>query len=255
MIPNPMEIAKVVAELILSYSYRADGGETKVHDVLLFGSTFQGEAHDVDMLLIHNLPRLYEFGIVTRYDASTGSVFPDLDAKREDQHGNPQQILNALGSPELQDPIDKIMCLMEDFYTCYETRRVSGYEILPRSETVRFDVIGDVYVDIEDQDGSEAKVNAAIEEKIKQRQAITKIAYALQQRSLPIEDTLDLHVMHRSLLSPGREEDRGLVIRQCRDPTFWYSVLTSGVLYNTATGKFDTSVNQRYPHAYHLFRP
>ena len=78
---------------------------------------------------------------------------------------------------------------------------------------------------------------------------------------LDINTILDLHVMSKSLLSLGATEERErylkeqrqLAVTQCKDPTFWPSVLESGRLYNKETGKFDTLVQTKYEHAIQLF--
>lgn len=274
IIQNPLEIAEVVARLILEYSYRNNRNveglhNYGVHDILLFGSTLRGDAHDVDMLLIHNLPELHDFGIVTEYDPKSGYWYPNPDAKREDVRWTSENILEALGSPEVQNPIEKRFLIGDAVCDIYYPkskfipmgRRGDGVSvgeeitIYPQSGTVDFEVIGECYVDIEDHEGTEQRVNALFEEKITKRQAVNQIRNALAARGLEINGTLDMHVMERYLLcSDKADDDRAMVIRQCRDPTFWYSVLTSGRLYNKETGKFDQTVEQKYPGAYRFFR-
>ncbi len=276
ILQDPLGIAEVVAQLIMEYSHSSQGDiqikgldDKRVYDILLFGSTLRGDAHDVDMLLIHNLPELYDFGIVSKYDPNSRLCFPDPDAKREDVRWTSEDILDALGSPEVEDLLDEKWSISDAVHKCFTTRRVFvrtgsrfdgisvGYndEVAPYSGNFTFDVIGEVYVNIDDHEGTMQRVNTLVKERITERQAVTKIKKALAQRGLPVNDTLDLHVMARYLLRPDKgAEDRAMVIKQCRDPTFWYTVLTSGRLYNKDTGKFDQTIDQKYPDACKLFQ-
>ena len=78
IIPNAMQIAEQVAGIMFEFSYRSTPWSgmpvehqlptEQIEDILLFGSTMKGEpAHDIDMLIIHNLLELSTYGVITKY--------------------------------------------------------------------------------------------------------------------------------------------------------------------------------------------
>ncbi|NQV91219.1 hypothetical protein HQ489_01985 [Candidatus Woesearchaeota archaeon] len=68
---------------------------------------------------------------------------------------------------------------------------------------------------------------------------------------------LDLHMMNKNLflsIDGHYANERDAVIKQCRDGTFWHSVLSEGKLYNPENKIFDIHVNDKYPRAVELFK-
>ena len=55
-------------------------------------------------------------------------------------------------------------------------------------------------------------------------------------------------------MQPDKAFDkRQIAVRQCGDPTFWYTVLQSGRFYDEKSGKFNVPIEERYPNAIELF--
>ena len=276
IIPNAMNIAEEVAKIMFEFSYRSTQFEgipveyqapaEQIDDVLLFGSTVRGEpAHDIDMLIIHNLSELFTYGIITKYDEHKGEAVPDLDAKIEDKRYQAISILDSMGSPRFADYQDedfelgdallnstrKLRDTFDPDYYEGEVRTIELAEGLNIEMTISREFVREDY----------DRAHEAIRNYLSQDMVRTKIKEMFDRLGMEINTTLDLHVMSAQLLSPGKTEDvktylkkqRQLAVTQCRDSTFWPSVLESGRLYNRETGKFDTMVSTKYEKAIELF--
>ncbi|MBI4439605.1 hypothetical protein HY638_01380 [Candidatus Woesearchaeota archaeon] len=256
VIQNARGIAQQVAYYIFNSSWfdRVRGEEVK--DVLLFGSTLRDNPHDIDMLIIHTLPVLDGFGKITKYDEKTGRMVADDEVKIEDERYNAEAILEAMGSP-----------LFEDFY---EERESIERSVKKASwETKKWPIKGEFIVDgvgkvkVRAKDPMEfyTTIMTEADKTLRRNMVAGKVGWYLGYCGLAINDrTLDLQVMNQDLLVPEKgQEDREIAIKQCRDPLFWHTVLTTGRLYDRHAGefspKFTIPVEAKYPHAAELFTP
>lgn len=251
IVDNALGLAEDVAQIIFKDSYRNSG--YGIQDLLLFGSALNGKAHDVDMLVIHNLSALGEYGIITKYDEQTGHVFPDPEANIEDRRYVASAILESMGSSEFPN-----------FSRVYEeiTRalreKVSGLRKGGvYSGTLGLPYVGEVTIDETTEFRTVLdRMDEAVDRELKQKMVVERVKRLFKDRSLDVDTVLDLHVMHRELLSQnGADKQRALVIQQCRDQTFWHTVLTTGKLYGGESGKFTVPFEQRYVTAADLFKP
>jgi len=96
----------------MEHSYRQ--GSTQIHDLLLFGSVLDDtkEPHDLDLLIIHTLAPLVEFGVVTRYTHQTLTVEPDLEAQWSRSPHSASSILYYMGfwffGKKKEDEVNKL---------------------------------------------------------------------------------------------------------------------------------------------------
>ena len=122
-----MYLAENVATIILDHSFRVPSHAYGVHDVMLFGSTLQGEARDIDLLVIHNLDNLRKLGMLTTYDEKQGRFVPDPDMKIEDRRHGAEFILDSMGSPRFEAFFDYTRSIMTGFRMSYEIRTLKKY--------------------------------------------------------------------------------------------------------------------------------
>ncbi len=265
VVPNAMRLAENVARAIFDFSYKAVYGDPHygVHDLLLFGSTLTEQSpHDIDLLVVHNMNLLGELGIATQYDVKQGRCVPDPKAKIEKGDNYcASRILEAMGSPEFEDWIEfkgKIGDLeREDLHNLSKSGgRYGGTVDLPYVGEIQIAENSDIRA-VFDQ------IEAASQPVIQRYNAgrvFVKVEGLLKPLGLEVDDVLDMHAMERRLLiedelSHEKGDERQIVIGQCRDPTFWQSVLRTGRLYDKERGTFSVPVEQKYPGVVELFTP
>mgnify|MGYP004001083087 FL=1 len=256
IIENPLEIAGDVARVILEESYRKG-----VKDVLLFGSAIRGEEpKDLDLLALHNLYELNKFGMFTKYNEKTHRVEPDLDKNIEDQRFMAMHILEAMGSKNIDDPRDVKQFLYDHFHSNkFDLGLIRSDNVFSGNVQFRCSQYGLGLIDVEIKSGSAysevlEKVFDEVDKAVAKDLVLTKVAALMEARGLGLEENLDLHAMNNGLLVPKGVRDRTLAIKQCRDPTFWHSILSEGRLYNLDSGKFEVPVGDKYPQALDLFK-
>ncbi len=99
------------------------------------------------------------------------------------------------------------------------------------------------------------KAEAVLIKTISRRMVINRVERVFNRLGLNLNETLDLHVMNRGLLVPGQyDEERAIAIQQCRDPSFWHTVLEAGRLYDRKSKEFSIPVSVKYPDALGLFK-
>ncbi len=249
LINNALELAQNVAEVILDNCYAKS-----VDDILLFGSTLTREAHDIDLLMIHHFYPLEEFGKFTKYQDGCGLVL-DLEAKIENGRYKASLLLKKMGSPEFIDYYEasnEIMDALEAEIPKIRNDEDYTYEgimTLPYLGQVSIDPKTEFYLKVLET------IDDLFKERFEQRMVVEKVKKYFADKNLDMNEVLDLHVMDREVLSPVGENDRKLAIQQSRDPTFWYTVLTVGRLYDRGTRTFTIPVEEKYPQAIELFKP
>jgi len=250
IIGNALELAKGVAQTIVDNSYRHSDDNNGIDDVCLFGSTARGEsAHDVDILLIHRLGKLKEFGQSVHY--KDGEVVDDPNAITL-----ASTVLEYLGSLEFY----------EHFYVgrTFDSLWVHADSEIQRlldqgigSGYIEIHPVGKVYIE---------DTSISIEQLVKRCNGIAaefrskfvakKVGKLFENVGLDLDNDLDLNVMYGGLLSPdGDQDERALVIQPSRDPWFWHKVLTEAKLYDRSKNEFSTPLQDKYPHAIELFTP
>jgi hypothetical protein len=273
IVQNAMSIAENVARIIFETSYKDKNFDMRVHDLLLFGSVFTGESfkspsdqvpHDIDILVVHNLWSLREYGMFTRYDKKTRQKVFHSEADIAIDRYRPNVILEDMGSelaPHnyevrriLLDGDGQTKGLSQKIGTLKQSNMYGGIVELPLVRKVdipikRFDSSREGFEHIHEY------VNSAFDEKVGFKFTVNRVKSYLEQQGLPIDPTLDLIVMHKDLLDPSQaQEDRDLALQQSKDPTFWNSILVTGRLHNQSTGKFDIRVDQKYSGGTELFK-
>ncbi len=242
-----MYIAEDVARIILDYSFRESSFDYGVHDVMLFGSTLTGEAHNIDMLIIHN---------ITQLDLPL-SVWPvNPDSKKERPGYINELILNALGAPAFMGFHGTVssICAPFDSNLRFNMKPKLNYPYTGKVDVPEF---GQIH--IENAQGwyhVSIQVENQVRKTLEQEMVVTKVQKLLEQRGLNL-GSLDLMLMNRRLLLPNRpdcESTRNDKIRRCTDRTFWPSILESGRIYNKETRHFDMRINDKYPGAVELFQ-
>ena len=253
VIPNALDLAEKVAETILRDSYKDGRDESIVKDVLLFGSTLlSGEAHDIDMLAIHNSYPLNEFVFATIYDEKIGRTIPHPTANIQEGFYRPTRILKAMGGEGIYNLLE-----MRFEIEAVERRQMSEMRVLGDHYLGTLDLpyVGEIkflkpvpYETVFDA------VKSAINEKLVNKMVVTKVKALMEECELDVDKALDLHVMSRDLLSAKEmQNEREIVIAQCKNPTFWNTILTTGRLYNLDSGKFEIPLYQKYKGGSQLF--
>lgn len=215
------EVAKDVAEIILTKSWDM----VDVKDVLLFGSASRGETNpnDLDMLILHNGYKLQEF---------------DRDPYRKREDWVRQSDMPSISGNKRYDAYGIFMML--------------GYKGDPKDN-----------YETNDWRKEERK-----EEILKQDSAVNNIIRRVEPfgirppKGWEFEDgdqfsaLFDVHVLSTKLLNADdyRVNERKEAIKSCRDPKFWYNVLSTGKLYDPSKHDFTMSVSDKYPCAVELFK-
>ncbi|MBU0980490.1 MAG: hypothetical protein KJ709_06805 [Nanoarchaeota archaeon] len=273
-IPNAMDIAENVARIIFESSYRDKMWDERVQDLLLFGSTLTGESFkptdeqkepDIDILVIHTLHGLTEYGMFMKYDEEKSEAILDPEADITRQRYDPVCVLEEMGSVFGADNF-KVWNLIHDGNMLYEGM-IDQMPLLRNGNfyggVVKLPLVGEVRIPVQRYDyftegfkHLTGYIDKAFDEKVASTFTVNRVRRFLEEQGMPIEPTLDLIAMHKAMLEPGKAEDqRKLALQQSGDPTFWNSILCSGRLYNKSTGKFDTRLDDKYPGGAELFRP
>ena len=89
-------------------------------------------------------------------------------------------------------------------------------------------------------------------------EARVKDAYDLAEEILDrfggsVEDSLDLHALHVTILDPKQGWMRDAALKDARDPTFYHTMLSQGRLYDLRTHDFTMPVEEKYPGCIALF--
>lgn len=260
IIPHALELAENIAEIILKDSYRTKMfgepnellAESSIKDILLFGSTLRGEpAHDIDMLVIHQNGRLNEFGFATVYDNNTAQLVPHPTANIQEAFYHPESILKAMGGEGIGDIFD-----MEWEVRDAKQRQITEMRVLENHYlgTLQLPYIGEIkFVKPVPLNTLMDAVDQAINEKLRSKMIATKVKALMEKQKLDVNEVLDLHVMNAGLLLGEMPEEREIIVAQCKDPTFWNTVLSTGALYNPSSKKFELPVDSKYNNASNLF--
>ncbi len=281
-IPDAYHLAVDVAGLIMEHSYRR-GEEYRIQDILLFGSALDAttESHDLDMLVIHTLPPLTEYGVVTRYNHQQHTVEPDLDAQWSRSPPSASSILLDMGSRQILNLFDKkydmrkkiqqylhqlLSTLCHDSHASSDkSREQSHKESLDLGNGIIISLDGLNY-DAPNQDDllNNYRSNSSLLlgrldsafETIEKETVLAKVTEHLRSKGLTIDETVDMHCMTTGILSQPDDfyvRQRAIAIRQSKDPRFWPDILSAGRLYHPETKEFDIPLEQKYPGAVTLF--
>ncbi|OGI63676.1 hypothetical protein A2642_05175 [Candidatus Nomurabacteria bacterium RIFCSPHIGHO2_01_FULL_39_10] len=223
-----------------------------VHDVLLFGSTMRGEeSHDIDLVLIHNQNRLQEYESKLKYGKDGCSVV-DFSRKIDEKRlYNPSTILRDLEGRDITTcHFEEGLQIQEYFkYVVERADRENSF-----SGTFCLDYIDNpVVFTSKDRAGFQKEVDVLFEY-LMEGKVNTKVRGMFSERGLNVDGDFDLLLLSKETLYSSGAKRRGVMTDLCRDPTFWYTVLSEGRLYNLATEKFDLEVEQKYPGAVELFK-
>ncbi len=223
-----------------------------VYDVLLFGSTLRGEAHDIDVVIIHNLHRLSEYESFLKYESDKQVI--DYDVKFDEKaRYYPSTILRELEGREIIF-YDNEYVMRRYFRSVVDSAHRSGiyagvfdldYFVEPVSFTAHD--LASFMLQLDE------KVKELFRD-LKQQTVCGQVEHLFKERELEVDKNLDLLVMSREALFAEGMGHRNMMIKLCRDPTFWYTVFSEGRLFNVDTGLFDTRVEQKYPRALEGFR-
>jgi len=257
VIKNGMKVAEGVARIIMDNSYRL--WDSKVHDLMLFGSTLNRDGKDLDMLVIHGIPSLTKYGTFSIYDSGLSMLVPDFDSKIEDKRYSSQEILKDMGTREIGN-LDEARSQAFGFLADERSRlsmkvnrEISNLEDVYKGAVYIQSIDREFQIRDYDFDTIGTQVDQAIED-LRKQSVFFKVGEYLKSNGLNYEN-LDLHVMHRNLLfSDKAQEERSNAIKHCRDSTFWSSVLESGRLYDNDSGKFSGKIRDKYPDAIELFK-
>jgi hypothetical protein len=279
VISDPRDLARHIAAIILESAYRKSYGNGfyGVHDVLLFGSAVRGEpAEDIDMLIVHNTKELQEFSL-DPYTLYLDGIKPKEAVTHADQPVSaknntreiPGIILKDMGCPVLKnrknpDAPELVELIYLDGF--WELVPESLQDVLPpfvldedgRNNLARYDQFRDAYGLWYEQHGTEDVLfKDAVYKQFFEIHVDTQVKALLDSQGLEISSTLDLHVMHFNALSRSgkrwRKKRQELIHKKCRDPTFWYTVLSEGRLYDPTVGDFVTEIGDKYPRALEYF--
>jgi predicted nucleotidyltransferase len=257
IIPNAYDLAVKVAETILNKSYHGVfNSQPSINDVLLFGSTMREEpAHDLDLLVLHKFHPLASYGVVTKYDEKTHSLIVNPDGNI--QKGAPSEsILHSMGGKDIYDLFDLEEEIDSIFHRNLASIRGTINSIEEKNYHGKLDLeFGSIEFPepVSFMEVLDARTKF-IEEEIRSKTVLYKVKALVQERGLDLGTVLDLHAMDVDLLYTQKMQDeREMAIQQCTDPTFWNTVLTTGKLYNSESGKFDIPVDQKYEGATSLF--
>ena len=214
------EIAKDIARVIHTKSW----DEVGVKDVLLFGSTVRKKEvpNDIDLLILHDGYKLEEF-----YDDAYEEHSPKAVCLSDHRVGDNSRRIWATGMLNLLGYKGNDALLRDKLY-----HERFGLESQFREDSAYNNVMNRVK-HITGEDDSAA-----------------------------LDKLLDIHAMSVNLLI--RDEDEGRfryysdkrtqAINCCRDPTFWYTVLSEGRIYDLDKHDFTIKVNDKYPDAIRMFQ-
>ncbi len=210
------EVAKDVAEIILTKSW----GEVGVKDVLLFGSASRGETNpnDLDILILHEGHKLQEFDIDPYGKRSDWETKHDMPAIKGNKRYDAYSIFSQLGYKG--DPIDNFQT--DNLKKERELQKDSAFNNIVR----RVEPFG---------------IRLPTEWKFEDRNQFAAL--------------FDVHVLSTELFEREgyRVKYREEAIESCRDPTFWYTVLSAGKLYDPKKHDFTGKVEDKYPGVIELF--
>ena len=265
VIANGYEIAKQVAKIALDCSMTF-GRDSKLDDVMLFGSTWkEGQGNDIDLLLIHSLFQLNDFGKITKYNEETARAEIDYERKFEDKPYRASSILCTLESKQIHEWWEFTSALVDiQMGPEYVTRPNSDWRPTRRHNHVKkIDAEDFVFqyariVEPVDFFAGAEKEYQRIRGKYDKQRVITQVEILLEAQGLKVNEALDIQAMYKNMLSSTDEhttKERRNAIRQCRDPTFWQSILQEGRLYNAKEDNFSIPVTDKYPNALQLFDP
>lgn len=263
------DIAQEVAKIILEHSYRIEDSRfpifnQSVKDVLLFGSALEKEGHDVDLLAIHNLSCLKKYGVITKYDDKESCVVPDLNPEKTFEDGvyRASSILDSIGGKTFNDESFTVIFTLKELFReriLPNLEEISPAGTVYRGKKIEIPYVGKIeFKDAETKYKAMDQFDRIVKDRIEEMRVIKKIEDLFKScgfETREINSILDLQIMHQDLLFPDKmQEERELAIKQCRDPTFWYTVLSFGRLYNPDSGKFEAPITDKYPHALELFK-
>ncbi len=207
------------------------------------------------MLVIHNNSYLTAWGSITTYNEKAGRCIPDLDTK-DLQKGvcSASTILKAMGSPAFgyeHEANSEVTAALREQTRAQGMHRNDDY-----SGTFDLPYVG--IIEIEKQPNFRDFLDAVfniVDKQLHNSTVIGKVEELFKGRNLDVK-ILDFQAMHAGLLSPKEfyAEDREIAIKQCADPTFWHTLLTTGKLYNKEIGKFTDPIQEKYPMAVELFK-
>lgn len=224
---NLRQIAQEAARLCFEYSYH----DAMLRDVLLFGSTLRQnkDPEDIDLVILHKGWKLEEF---------------DKDPYGEKKDAKPKHD-KPIGEDNLRQHSSAIFHQL-------------GYRNIEEFDYFEFRNTWDEEHGQANREDFQAAFEKAQEDYWVRRSlnsVDTQIIKLVYPRS--VDDIFDVHVLSTVLFGDERhiEHGRREAMRSCRDPTFWYTVLTEGRLYDSSTKDFTLEVDEKYPGATELFVP
>lgn len=227
--------AKDVARIIREKSY----DDHHIVEVMLYGSTLRNKSpRDIDLLIIHEGSNLKTFSPYSRL------IFDNAVTKDENARDSAFLIFKNLGyKTQKEDSVLNAVC-----------NRVSKIDI----ETLAKEEISET-----DKTWRGRYKREYTKEWIESwRISPTDI--------LKINAIFDVNVLHSRILKPYPGYDpNGILdpehhlevfhslkkeaIKRCRDPTFWYTILSEGRIYDLDKNDFSLKVEDKYPEALSFF--
>lgn len=230
------DLARSLAQLILDYSHPTAG----VQYILQFGSLARGDEApgDIDLVILHNR-NLREFDPTAD---SVASVYPgrNVTCHADVRPGDPNfrfqtnDILKQLGSREYSGlgkqfgPDDEAVLRMAHGQGVYCVRPEYAEQLRRDAERYR-----------------------VFERAIQVFTACTGADPRTAHREFCRQ--FDIHVLHTGLFSAAGTSLRAQVVDNCKDPTFWGTVLATGKIYDATTQEFTYPVHSTFPEALGAF--
>lgn len=236
------DIAKDTAKIILEKSWE----EVKVEGVMLFGSTLRRDnPNDIDLLILHSGNKLSPY---TRYSEREGKMQYDAPTGKGNVRERSFNLLRYTGYR-----IDS-----NERAVAHIGRRIEQLGAGPAlSERVQQDIEergADVVCNDEDIYGIETVFD------------VQAMSTALLGDAKPLELEARTHAAYGSDENREREYqdywrylrkriagERQDAVKNCRDPTFWHTILSEGRLYDPARHDFTIPIEEKYPGALALF--
>ena len=219
------EVAKDIAEIIHKKSYLDVG----VEGVVIFGSLARGDTNpnDIDMLILHRGHKLEEFSKDPYGERADWVMESDSGVRTGNRRLDAYAIFWSLGYRG--DPADdyytqdreKEHKLMQDSAMHNIIKRVGVLGIPPLESPYGFN-----YPDSD-----------------RERLSLLLDVHVLSTRMFGKKDETDFY------FSSSPQEP----IDNCRDPTFWHTVLSEGKMYDPGRHDFTLTVEDKFPGAAKLF--
>ncbi|MBT4539565.1 hypothetical protein HOI26_05190 [Candidatus Woesearchaeota archaeon] len=276
-VQNKYQIATKVAEIIHQNAYQH--GDRNIKGIMLFGSVArqQEDANDIDLLIIHDISQLNELGTFTKY--SGGRMVPDKNSFFDNgDNYSASRVLREMGASKIDDffnfkyELRHWLGRRPDIYDTPRkgdilesfSRYLSPDRLVVKDNRLLFRYGGvEEEVNLEDRTGAEDIRRLLFEQEVDRitkkyepTQVVSIVEALMNSYGLDMNNALDLQVMNVSLLedieNPDIEIDRKLAVEQCRDPTFWQTILREGRVYDRTSQDPSIPAHLKHPNSFNL---